>query len=221
PGPDDGVHVGHILAQAGAPISGIVLTHGHHDHWGALAPLKAATRAPIYAWHQPFAPEVRPDVPLRDGAMVGPLRSIHTPGHAPDHLCFVSTDGTLFSGDVVMGWSTTVIGGRGGDMAAYFGSLDRLLATESSVYLPGHGPPLPKPRAYVSALRGHRQAREASIVKALVERPMSLAGLTDQLYPGLDPALRRAAEANVSAHLDKLEVEGRAMPSGAGWTVPS
>lgn len=221
PGPDDAVHVGHILGQAGAPISGIVLTHGHHDHWAALAALKAATRAPIYAWHEPFAPEVRPDVRLLDGAMVGPLRAMHTPGHAPDHLCFAGPNGMLFSGDVVMGWSTTVIGGRGGDMTAYFGSLDRLLATESTLYFPGHGPPLPKPRAYVSALRGHRQARETSIMTALGKAPMTLAGLTDQLYPGLDAALRRAAEANVSAHLDKLEAEGRAMPSGAGWTVPA
>ncbi len=221
PGPDDAVHVGHILGQAGAPISGIVLTHGHHDHWGALPALKAATGAPVHGWHQPFAPEVRPDVALKDGDRVGPLRAVFTPGHAPDHLCFMQGDGTLFSGDVVMGWSTTVIGGRGGDMAAYFGSLDRLLATESALYLPGHGPPLPKPRAYVSALRGHRSFREASILTALGKAPTTLAGLTDQLYPGLDSALRGAAEANVSAHLDKLEAEGRAMPSEMGWTVPA
>ena len=219
PGPDDAAHEATILAQAGAPIAAILLTHGHHDHWGGLAGLKRATGAPIYAWHRPFAAEIRPDVALEDGAMVGPLRAVHTPGHAPDHLCFVHPDGPLFSGDVVMGWSTTVVGGSGGDMADYFASLDRLLATESSLYLPGHGPPMPEPLAYVEALREHRRQREAAIVAALGRAPVTVTALTRALYPILDPPLRPAAERNVQAHLDKLEAEGRAMPSDAGWTA--
>ena len=137
PGPDDAAHVGHLLQSAGAPIRAILLTHGHHDHWGALAALKAASGAAVYGWHNPFTPEVRPDVALQDGAVVGGLRALHTPGHAPDHLCFASPTGVIFSGDVVMGWSTTVVGGAGGDMAAYFASLERLLGTASHVYLPG------------------------------------------------------------------------------------
>ena len=220
PGPDDAAHVGHILDQAGAPIRAIILTHGHHDHWGALASLRAATEAPVHGWHRPFAAEARPDVKLEDGAMVGPLRALHTPGHAPDHLCFVTPDGVLFSGDVVMGWSTTVVGGEGGDMAAYFASLDRLLGIESSLYLPGHGPPIPAPGDYVGALLAHRRQREATILDALSGQPITLEAITGRAYPGLERTLVLAAQRNVAAHLDKLEVEGRAIPSDQGWSLP-
>ena len=217
PGPDDAAHVGRILQQAGGPVRAILLTHGHHDHWGGLAELRAATRAPVHAWHVPFASEVRPDVGVQDGAAVGPLRAVWTPGHAPDHVSFVAADGTVFSGDVVMGWSTTVVGGAGGDMAAYFDSLRRLLEVPAVRYLPGHGPAIEAPAEYVGALLAHREQREAAILAALRPAPVSLATLTAAIYPGLDESLVGAAQRNVSAHLDKLEAEGRALPSERGW----
>ncbi len=142
PGPDDAAHVRHILEAAGAPIRAIILTHGHHDHSGALPALHEATGAKLHAF-----PTLSPDIPVNDGDHIGPWRAMHTPGHAPDHLCLAGPDGIVFSGDHVMSWSSTVVGGAGGDMAAYFRSLERLLEVESSVYLPGHGPLLREPGA--------------------------------------------------------------------------
>lgn len=220
PGPDDPVHVARILAQAGGPIRTILLTHGHRDHWGALASLKAATGAATYGWHRPFAAEVQPDVPLENGATVGRMRAVYTPGHAPDHLCFVSPEGTVLSGDVVMGWSTTVVGGAGGDMAAYFASLQRLSTLPSGLFLPGHGPPILEPGRFVEALLAHRRQREAAVLAALGPTPKSLAALASVIYPVLDASLRGAAERNIEACLDKLEAEGRAVPSDAGWSLP-
>ncbi len=217
PGPDDPTHVERIAAAAGAPIRAILLTHAHSDHWGALAGLRDATGAPVHAWHEPADP-IRPDVALRDGDMVGAWRAVHTPGHAPDHLCFLGPDGVLFSGDHVMGWSTTIVGGAGGDMAAYFRSLERLLGLEARVYLPGHGPPITEPGPFAAALLKHRRMREAAILQALAAGPASAESLAAELYPALDPSLRRAAERNVAAHLQKLGAEGRAVQGPSGWS---
>ena len=123
----------------------------------------------------------------------------------------------MFSGDHVMSWSSTVVGGPGGDMAAYFASLERLLELDASLYLPGHGPKLPDPAAFVEALLEHRRARESAILLGLGRAPVSVAALVATLYQGLDPALRPAAERNVIAHLQKLAGEGRACEAADGW----
>lgn len=216
PGPDDADHVAHVLAAAGRVV-GIVLTHGHRDHVGAAPGLRSATGARLYAWHEPADPALNPDVRLRDGDQVGPWQAVHTPGHAPDHLCFAGPGGVLFSGDHVMSWSTSVIGTPGGDMAEYFASLHRLLGREDAVYLPGHGPPLPAPRRFVEELLAHRVAREAAIRAALSRAPSTAGELAERVYPEVPPALRRAAERNVIAHLQKLQAEGTAQQTGQGW----
>lgn len=217
PGPDDAAHVSAILSEAGAPIVGILLSHSHHDHLGATAALRAATGAPVYGWHAPDAPGFAPDVALRDGDRVGPWEAIHTPGHAPDHLCFAGPDGVLFSADHVMSWSSSIVNPPSGNMRAYFDSLARLIARDDALYLPGHGPPLDSPRAFARALLVHRQIREGAILSALGDVPETPHGLMLRLYSKIDPALMRAAERNVVAHLEKLAEEGRATRLGDGW----
>ncbi|MEJ1978592.1 MAG: hypothetical protein WDN49_23235 [Acetobacteraceae bacterium] len=124
----------------------------------------------------------------------------------------------LFSADHVMGWSSSVVSPPGGDMAAYFESLERLLGRpEDTLYLPGHGPALPEPHPYVRSLLDHRIAREQAIAAEIARQPRSTMGLVDALYSKIDPVLRMAAERNVISHLLKLEREGRARRHGDEW----
>ena len=201
---------------AGGQVARSLLPHTHIDHSGADAALRAATGAPVHAWHEPAA-EVVPDAGLRDGEAAGGWRAVWTPGPAADHLCFAGPDGVLFSGDHVMSWSSSVVSPPGGDMAAYFASLRRLLERDDALYLPGHGPPLAAPRALVEELLAHRTAREEALLLALGSRPQGTRALTDALYSQVDERLRRAAERNVLAHLLKLRAEGRAREAEDGW----
>ena len=217
PGPDDTGHVAAVLAAAGAPVVGILLTHTHADHLGAVAAMRTATGAPVHAWHDPAVPTFTPDIPLGDGAPAGEWTALHTPGHASDHLCFARADGTVFSGDHVMGWSSSVVGPPGGNMRQYFTSLQRMLARNDQVFLPGHGPTVPSPKPFVRALLAHRLMRERAIADVLTADPRTASAITDRLYADVGPALKRAAERNVTAHLLKLQEEGRAREVGGGW----
>ena len=217
PGPDSTPHVLAVLEATAGWVGAILLTHAHHDHLGAVAALQAATGAPVHAWHASAAAGFVPDVGLRDGDVAAGLRAVHTPGHAPDHLCFAARDGTLFSGDHVMGWSTSTVNPPAGRMADYVAGLRRLLQRDDTLYLPGHGPPLPDPQAFVQGLIAYRRAREDAVMTRLAEGGQTAAALTQALYAGVDPRLLRAAERNVLAHLVKLEEEGRAVRDGAGW----
>lgn len=244
PGPDLAEHVAALLAGlAGERVTHILVTHTHRDHSPAAAAVKAATGAPTYGFG-PHAAALRPaglsgggrrgaaaveeggdwdfvpDIAVRDGdTIAGPgwrFEAVHTPGHTSNHLCFALPDaGILFSGDHVMGWSTSVIAPPDGDMAAYMASLDKLLRRRDAVYWPTHGPAITEPEAHVRAFVAHRREREAGIVACLEAGVGTVGAMVERLYRGLDPNLRRAAGRSVLAHLIDLIGRGVAISDGA------
>ncbi len=216
PGPDDAGHVAAVLRVAGR-VGCIVLSHAHADHVGGAAGLRALSGAPVVAHERFVSALVVPDRLVGDGAEVAGLGVVHTPGHAADHVCLAAAGGVLFSGDHVMGWSSTAVALPEGDMAAYLASLRRLLGRADRVYLPGHGPAVPAPAGLVRGLLRHRLEREAWLARRLGRGPAGLAALVAEGYPGLDAALLRAAEATVLAHLGKLRDDGVAEERDGVW----
>jgi hydroxyacylglutathione hydrolase len=235
PGPDIDDHLAAILActGSGATIDRIVVTHAHLDH-SALAPrLAAQTGAEVLAYGTaldgrsprmaalakglPAAGEgldraFRPDRRLKDGArLTGPdweLRSLHTPGHLGGHMC-IALDDTLFSGDHVMAWASSIVSPPDGDMTDYMASLARLAGGRWRRFLPGHGGPVDDPAQRLADLVAHRRGREAAILGRLADGPETPAGLTALIYPDLAPVLIPAAERNVLAHLIDLMGQNR------------
>jgi glyoxylase-like metal-dependent hydrolase (beta-lactamase superfamily II) len=227
PGPDLLDHVEALLAGlAGERVTHILITHTHRDHSPAARPLQAATGAPTYGFG-PHAggnrgePAVEeggdwgfvPDITVRDGDRIPGVgwafEVVHTPGHTSNHLCFaLGESGVLFSGDHVMGWSTSVIAPPDGDMAAYMASLDKLLGRRDAVYWPTHGPAITEPREHVRAFIAHRREREAGILDCLSNGNGRIDAIVERLYVGLQPGLHRAAGRSVHAHLIDLTARG-------------
>lgn len=232
PGPDDAAHRRALIeALAGETVTHVLVTHGHHDHSAGAPGFAAAVGAVTHGFGRPQSartvavgaghPPFLPDEQVSDGMVIeGPgwrLEAIHTPGHASDHLCFaLAGEGLLFSGDHVMGWSTSMVSPPDGDMAAYMASLRRLLARDDRVFLPGHGPAITDPRGHAQALLEHRLAREAAVLAAVREGFSTPATIVPRLYPGLAEPLVRAATRSVLAHLVKLAAEGAVVADQAG-----
>lgn len=237
PGPDLDEHVAAILAAtAGEQIAAILCTHTHRDHSPASRPLAQATKAPIVGCaplaladdgpraDAAFDFDYRPDRALEDGEIVEgdgwSLRAVATPGHTSNHLCFaLDGEGVLFTGDHVMGWSTTVIAPPDGDMTAYFQSLDLLLKRDDAVYFPAHGPAIEKPRSHVRALITHRRMREKQILARLEQGEELIPDMVTHMYREIDPRLHPAAGRSVLAHLVDLERRGLVRGEGDRWTL--
>jgi glyoxylase-like metal-dependent hydrolase (beta-lactamase superfamily II) len=238
PGPALADHVAALLrALRGETVTHILVTHTHLDHSPAAAALKHATGAPTYGFgpHGSGRAEDRtgvggvteeggdhafvPDHRMREGDSVeGPgwhLAAVATPGHTSNHLCFaLAEERALFSGDHVMGWSTSVIAPPDGDMAAYMRSLEKLLHRDDAVYWPTHGPSIPDPQPFVQAFIDHRHARSEAILKRLAEGDEAIEAIVDHVYLGLDPRLKGAAARSVLAHLVDLVERGKVASDG-------
>ncbi len=235
PGPDDPQHIAALQAAIGnAKIAAIMCTHTHRDHSPAARPLAELTGAPIVGCaplvldsnlprsDEAFDRSYAPDRVLADGEqMTGPgwtLTAVATPGHTSNHLCYaLEESGALFTGDHVMGWSTSVVVPPDGDMGDYMDSLAKLYAREDRVYYSAHGAPMTKPRQLVRGMIGHRRQRENQILRLLAEQAQTVEVMVPQMYKGLDPRLLGAAGMSVTAHLIDLERRGMAVRSGAVW----
>ena len=237
PGPDIAEHVEAILAAtAGETIAAILCTHTHRDHSPASRPLAEAAGAPIVGC-APLALEddgpradaafdfdYRPDRILADGEALAEegwtLRAVATPGHTSNHLCFaLDGAGLLFTGDHVMGWSTTVVSPPDGDMTLYMNSLDLLLGRDDKVYHPAHGPAVDNPRAHVRSLIVHRHMRERQILAQLEGGEGRIPAMVAAIYRDIDPRLHPAAGRSVLAHLVDLERRGLVEAEHETWKL--
>ncbi len=214
PGPDDDRHLAAIEARLrGLPVGLVLVTHSHPDHLPLAERLAGRHRARVLR---------HPELADGDLLQVGRvrLRALYTPGHAPDHFCFlIEEDGALFSGDLVLGRGSTMITYPEGDVGRFIDSLDRISGFDLRIIFPGHWDPITSPAAKLAEYRAHRLEREAMIASEL-ERggPGSAAELTRRVY-GAEVSgeeLMRAAEMTLKAHLRKLEQEGRVRVEAGG-----
>ncbi len=232
PGPADPTHVERLLAAvAGETVSHIVVTHTHRDHSPAVPLVKAATGAiiagclPHKAARELALGELNPldaaadrayapEQPMHEGDTIsGPgwtLSAIETPGHTANHLAFaLPQEATLFSGDHVMAWSTSVIAPPDGSMAAFMASIEKLRGQEQhALYRPGHGGPVTEPQRFLRGLVQHRRQREAAILNRIRAGDERIAAMVPPIYQGLPPALRGAAALSVLAQLEDLVARG-------------
>ncbi len=243
PGPDDDAHLERILAAVppGARVAAILVTHAHMDHTGGVAKLAAMTGAPIMAFGRAHDGRsalmsglaktleigggegvdhaFQPDVRLRHGQRIElageGIEVVHTPGHLSNHICFaVPKRNLVFTGDHVMGWSTTLISPPDGSISDFVASCELLAERAEATYLPGHGDPVEDGAAEARRQVAHRRMREGAVLDALQAGPSTIAGLTAQIYADVARHLHPAAARNVLAHLLDLTDRGRvSMPA--------
>ncbi|WP_264213341.1 MBL fold metallo-hydrolase [Leisingera thetidis] len=241
PGPDSAAHLAAILAavQPGQLITHIIVTHSHLDHSPLSRALSTATGAPVYAFGGPEAGRsgvmsrlaVRglagggegidtafvPEITVSDGEIVHgngwQMEVIHTPGHLGNHIALAWGD-ACFTADHVMGWASSLVSPPDGDLTDFMASCRRLRQRSWRVFYPGHGAPVGDPAGRLDWLIAHRESREAAILEALARAPATARTLAEQIYTDTPPALLKAAERNVFAHLVDLTGRSLAAPQG-------
>jgi endoribonuclease LACTB2 len=212
------------LAEAKAPpLARCLMTHGHADHVGGAADVERLFPGVPFHKHPWPGKDGRVPVrlrPIADGeAIRGPgytLRAVHSPGHAPDHICFyLEEERALFTGDVILGVGTTVIPRDGGDLGQYLDTLRRLQTLDLARIYPGHGPVIEDPQAKIAFYLEHRLERERQILAELAGGARDIMTMVRSIYRDYPANLHPAAAQSVAAHLDKLEREGRVQRDAA------
>jgi glyoxylase-like metal-dependent hydrolase (beta-lactamase superfamily II) len=232
PGPDDDDHLRAILdAVAGEQVSHILITHHHTDHSPLARPLAQKTGATIYgcAVKVPVVEDTvrteagsdsfTPDVSVCGGAtLAGPgwtFEAIPTPGHTSNHICYaLAEENACFTGDHIMGWSTTVVTPPDGNMGDYLASLDAIQQRNFKTLWPTHGPPITEPGPFIDAYRAHRMGRERQILAQLAAGETRIVAMVPKMYIGVDARLYPAAGRSVLAHLIELVKDGRVVTDG-------
>ena len=237
PGPDDARHIGALLdAVRNETVTAIFVTHTHRDHSPAVPAIRAATGATVYAEglhraarplhigeHNPLDASAdrgfRPDVVLKDGEVVAgdrwTIEAVTTPGHTANHMAYALRENdALFTGDHVMGWSTSIVAPPDGAMSDYLTSLAKLTKRSEQTYLPGHGPVIEDAVRFVNYYIQHRKAREDSILYRLSKGATDIPTLVRAIYIGIDPRLTGAAGLSVLAHLEDLVTRGVVQTDG-------
>lgn len=240
PGPIDQSHLDLLLQTIGdRPVSHIFVTHTHADHSPLAATLKKHTgalvvgAAPHFSARQLHLGEINaldaaadkeyePDRVLGDGDAIDGdgwlIEAIETPGHTANHVAFaLAKTGTVFSGDHVMAWSTSIVAPPDGSMSAYMDSLDKMLARDDALYLPGHGGEIRNPRPFLRGIKAHRKMRERAVLERLKSGDRTIPQMVKEIYRGIDVRLHGAAGLSVFAHLEDLIEQGRVSCDG----VPS
>ena len=237
PGPDDQEHIDAILAALeGESISHILVTHTHMDHSPGCKKLQAACDAPTYAYGRHGAGKIEqginveeggdmdfdPDHLVRHGDIIEggdwSVECVYTPGHTSNHMCFALREHkALFSGDHVMGWSTSIVSPPDGDMSEYMDSLELLLDRDDVIYWPTHGPCIEEPKAHVRAFIQHRQEREQQIIDCLEQGIFNIREMVPAMYHDTPEFMYPAAARSVLAAMDNLLKKQRVvLASGAG-----
>lgn len=224
PGPNCREHIDAVVAAvAGRDVAGILVTHSHLDHSVAAAPIAEKTGAKIYGFgalsadilaltQEDVDASFNPDIALADGHIIGEgnwqVMAMHTPGHFPNHMAyFLPHKGVLFSGDHVMGWSTTVVVPPLGNMAEYLTSLDKLEQIGSHLMLPSHGLEVANPGGRIREVREHRAMRQMQVEACVAKGVADPSEIVAEIYDDLPDRLVLAAQGCVAAHLELMTRE--------------
>jgi glyoxylase-like metal-dependent hydrolase (beta-lactamase superfamily II) len=213
PGPDDAGHLEavRVAAEERGGIGLVLLTHSHGDHAAGaerLVAMSAEDRGIEAAAGEGEGDELPPAILPAGGEEHGGLRAVATPGHAADHVCFLTGDGVCFSGDLVLGEGSTFVPPDGGSLAAYMDSLRLLQAEPLELICPGHGPWVTDPAAKLAEYVEHREMRERRLLAALERGERSREALLAEVWDDVPAEVRPAAALVMEAHLQKLDSEG-------------